>query len=198
MIFTNDCFFSQWKRDWVVLLWFSLTVLFLKMHALCPRKPLSLGQMRVHHHKTSDWLRLWVSIWKAFIGVGRTFSNNSIVLSLIALKKKKKDWKIRRGFSLEFYHESESCSVISNSLQSHGLYSPRNSWGQNAGLGSCSLLRGIFRTQGSNPGLPYCRRILYQLSHKGILPYKSTNKTMQKPYTTIFTIIQLKESQFKF
>ena len=30
-----------------------------------------------------------------------------------------------------------------------------------------SLLQGIFPTQGSNPGLPRCRRILYQLSHKG-------------------------------
>ena len=29
------------------------------------------------------------------------------------------------------------------------------------------LLQGIFPTQGSNPGLPSCRRILYQLSHKG-------------------------------
>ena len=27
--------------------------------------------------------------------------------------------------------------------------------------------RGIFTTQGSNPGLPRCRWILYQLSHKG-------------------------------
>ena len=27
--------------------------------------------------------------------------------------------------------------------------------------------RGIFPTQGSNPGLPHCRQILYQLSHKG-------------------------------
>ena len=26
---------------------------------------------------------------------------------------------------------------------------------------------GIFPTQGSNPGLPYCRQILYQLSNKG-------------------------------
>ena len=26
---------------------------------------------------------------------------------------------------------------------------------------------GTFPTQGSNPGLPHCRRILYQLSHKG-------------------------------
>ena len=27
--------------------------------------------------------------------------------------------------------------------------------------------RGIFLTQGSNPGLPHCRQILYQLSHRG-------------------------------
>ena len=34
-------------------------------------------------------------------------------------------------------------------------------------MGSLSLLQGIFPTQGSNPGLPNCRWILYQLSHKG-------------------------------
>ena len=45
--------------------------------------------------------------------------------------------------------------------------SPWNSPGQNTGVGSLSLLQGIFPTQASNPGLPYCRRILYQLSHKG-------------------------------
>ena len=33
---------------------------------------------------------------------------------------------------------------------------------------SLSLLQGIFPTQGLNPGLLHCRRILYQLSHKGI------------------------------
>ena len=49
-------------------------------------------------------------------------------------------------------------------LRPHGLYSPRNSPGQNTGVGSLSLLRGIFPSQGSNPGLPRCRRIL---SHKG-------------------------------
>ena len=62
---------------------------------------------------------------------------------------------------------SESRSVVSNSLRPHGLYSPWNSLGQNTGVGSCALLQGIFPTQGSNPGLPYCRLILYQLSHKG-------------------------------
>ena len=59
--------------------------------------------------------------------------------------------------------ESESCSVVSDSLQPHGLYSPWNSPGQNTGVGSLSLLRGIFPTQGSNPGLLHFRQILYQL-----------------------------------
>ena len=61
----------------------------------------------------------------------------------------------------------ENCSVMSNSFQPHGLYSPWNSPGQNTGVGSLSILQGIFPTQGSNPGLPQCRQILYQLSHKG-------------------------------
>ena len=56
---------------------------------------------------------------------------------------------------------------MSNSLWPHGLYSPWNSPGQSTGVGSLSLLQGIFPTQGLNPGLPCCRRILYQLSHKG-------------------------------
>ena len=31
----------------------------------------------------------------------------------------------------------------------------------------CSLLQEIFPTQGSNPGLPHCRQILFHLSHQG-------------------------------
>ena len=49
----------------------------------------------------------------------------------------------------------------------HGLYSPWNSPGQNIGVGNLSLLKGIFPTQGSNPGLSHCRWILYQLNHQG-------------------------------
>ena len=63
--------------------------------------------------------------------------------------------------------ENESRSVVSDSLRPHGLHSPRNSPGQNAGVGSLSLLQGIFPTQGSNPGLSHCIQILYHLSHKG-------------------------------
>ena len=38
---------------------------------------------------------------------------------------------------------------------------------QATGVGSLSLLQGIFPTQGLNPDLPHGRWILYQLSHKG-------------------------------
>ena len=66
-----------------------------------------------------------------------------------------------------FLVKSESCSAISDSFQPHGLYSPWNSPGQDTGVGNLCLLQGIFPSQGSNPGLLHCRRILYQLSHKG-------------------------------
>ena len=62
--------------------------------------------------------------------------------------------------------KSESCSVVSDSFWPRGLYSPWNSPGQNTGV-SHSLLQGIFPTQGSNPVLPHCRWVLYQLSHQG-------------------------------
>ena len=58
--------------------------------------------------------------------------------------------------------ESETRSVVSNSLRPHGLILQTRT-----GMGSLSLLQGIFPTKGSNPGLPHCRQILYQLSHKG-------------------------------
>ena len=61
---------------------------------------------------------------------------------------------------------------MSDSLQRHGLYSLWNFPGQNTGAGRLSFLQGIFPTQGSNPGLPHCRRILYQLSHQ----LESTNR----------------------
>ena len=46
-------------------------------------------------------------------------------------------------------------------LQSMEFFRP------DTGVGSCSLLQGIFPTQGSNPSLLHCRQILYQLSHQG-------------------------------
>ena len=66
---------------------------------------------------------------------------------------------------------SGSLSVTSDSLRPHGLYSPWNSPGLNTGVGSLSLLQGIFPTQESNPSLLFCRRILYQLRSPRILEW---------------------------
>ena len=67
---------------------------------------------------------------------------------------------------------AKKVKVMFDSLWPHGLWparhlSPWNSPGQNTRVDSHSLLQGIFPTQGSNPGLPYCRQILYHLSHQG-------------------------------
>ena len=56
---------------------------------------------------------------------------------------------------------------VRHNLATKQLYSPWDSPVQSTGVGSLSLLQGIVPTQGSNPGLPLCRWILYQLSHKG-------------------------------
>ena len=56
--------------------------------------------------------------------------------------------------------DPRDCSPPGSSV--HG-----DSPGQSTGVGCHALLQGIFLTQGSNPDLPYCRRILYHLSHQG-------------------------------
>ena len=65
-----------------------------------------------------------------------------------------------------------SCSVESDSVTPWAVACQRSlvhgdSPGQNTGVGCLSLPQGFFPTQGSNPGLPPCRRILYCLSHQG-------------------------------
>ena len=78
-------------------------------------------------------------------------------------------YKIRKKVMKMSFNSSVSCSVMSDSLQPHGLYlirflCPWNSPGKNTGVGCHALLYGIFPTQGLNPGLPPCRCILYCLS----------------------------------
>ena len=85
----------------------------------------------------------------------------------IPKKKKKKKasgltwtWDVQAGKMQ--VKVAQSCLT----LRPHGLNSPGNSPGQNTGVGSLSLLQGIFPIQGSDPGLLQGRQILYQLSHK--------------------------------
>ena len=81
--------------------------------------------------------------------------------------RRKEPWFDRRSCYTIISQRIESCSVMSDYLRPHVLYTPWNSPGQNTGVGSLSLLQGIFPTQGWNPGLPHFRWILYQLSQKG-------------------------------
>ena len=65
-----------------------------------------------------------------------------------------------------------SHSVVSDSLWPRGLQPARllcpwDSPGKNTGVGCHALLQGIFWAQGSNPGLPHRRQILYCLDHQG-------------------------------
>ena len=72
------------------------------------------------------------------------------------------------------------CAVLSGSIMSDsatpwmvcslpGSSVLGDSPGKDTGVGSLSLLQGIFPTQGSNPGLLHCRQILHHLSHQGSL-----------------------------
>ena len=52
-------------------------------------------------------------------------------------------------------------------LQADSLLTKPPGKPKNTGMGSLSLLQGIFPTQGSNRRLSRCRWVLYQLSHQG-------------------------------
>ena len=64
---------------------------------------------------------------------------------------------------------AHSCPTLCHPMD----YSPpgssvhEDSPGKNTEVGCHALLQGIFPTQGSNPGLPHCRQILYHLSYQG-------------------------------
>ena len=79
-------------------------------------------------------------------------------------------WKPLFGLS------SPACVRMSvtqpNSWRCHGLSPTRlpcpwNPSGQNTGVGCHFHLQGVFLTQGLNPGLLHCRRMLYHLSYEG-------------------------------
>ena len=68
---------------------------------------------------------------------------------------------------------------------------PWNSPGHSTGVGSLSLLQGIFQAQESNLGLPHCKQILSQLSYKGsqYLPIINTFCETYLSYAYLFVYI---------
>ena len=82
------------------------------------------------------------------------------------------------GFSRREYWRGSPCpppgdlpnpwiAPRSPALQADSLLSEPPGKPMNTGVGSLSLLQGIFPTQESNQGLLHCRQILYQLSYQG-------------------------------
>ena len=75
-------------------------------------------------------------------------------------------WSSRRLIPLwgmsEWVKVAQSCPTLCNPMD----YTVWNSPGQNTGVGSLSLLQGLFPTQGSNPGFLHCMWILFQLSYQ--------------------------------
>ena len=100
-----------------------------------------------------------------------SFFPSSYSLSLCNLHVKKKNVRPvmfpTSGFSLCLVVQScpTVCDRMDFSLPGSSVH--RDSPGQSTGVGSLSFLQSIFPTQGSNPGLPRSRQILYHLSHQG-------------------------------
>ena len=89
----------------------------------------SSGNRDVYIYSFPKWIPFISIYW--LISLARTFRTSF-----------KRNGKSNSVSFLILKSESEICSVISNSLWLHGLYNPRNSPGQNTGVGSLSLLQG--------------------------------------------------------
>ena len=117
------------------------------MSSECQEKQVVLNTKRIHE-PVQVWKfgELGFSLW--FNQYPAVYQGQVIPLtqSLSTIKK-----NVRYIKFMNVEHESRS--VVSDSLQPHGLYSPWNSPGQKTGMGSLSLFQGIFPTQESNPGL---------------------------------------------
>ena len=74
---------------------------------------------------------------------------------------------------------AQSCPTLYDPMDCSqpGSFGHGDSLGKNTGVGSLSLVQGIFLTQESNQRLLHCRWILYQLSYQG-----SPKKVLSRPY----------------
>ena len=69
--------------------------------------------------------------------------------------------------SSQFSSVTQSCPTLCDSIDCSlpGSSVHGDSPGKNAGVGCHAPLQGIFPIQGSNPGFPHCRQIIYHLTH---------------------------------
>ena len=124
----------------------------------------------------------WYWKWKFFLfniflrisTIDTIFCPLSVILKIIVSYNFFSLANLMHVNSKYFFEKSESVSL---SLLPHGLkharlFCPWNSPGKNTGMGSHSLLQGIFLTQGSNSGLLHCRQIPLPSEPPGKPPLK--------------------------
>ena len=78
-------------------------------------------------------------------------------------------WRFYEAMPLLLCLAAQSCPTLCNPMDCSppGSSVHGDSPGKKTGVGCCALLRGIFPTQGLNPGPPHCRGILHHLSYQG-------------------------------
>ena len=103
---------------------------------------------------------MWVSFIMRKIAVRGDLNHlHRVVLPGLCLKM-----KVLIAQSCPTLWDPMNCSPPGSSV--HGILQAWRIF-KNTGMGSHSVLQGIFLTQGLNLGLPHCRQIFYRLSHQG-------------------------------
>ena len=122
------------------------------------------------HPQCPDWKPITLaasSISTGWLASGQTFSYHK---SHVALHPPESQGPGRADPNVHVYLVAQSCLTLCDPMNMDcnlpGSSVHGDSPGKNTGVGCYTLLQGIFPTQGSNPGLPHCRRILYHLSHQ--------------------------------
>ena len=104
-------------------------------------------------------LDMWRDLWEILI-----LCRNALELVRINEKGQEEEISVSRS---QFRVKVKSLSCVRLFATPWTVSLPGSSGGgKSTGVGCHFLLQGIFPTQGSNPCLPHCKLILYQLSHK--------------------------------
>ena len=125
----------------------------MRKNSICKHVPLFIPEREsVSRSVTSD------SLWPYGLQLDRLFTVRGILQARIL------EWA-----DISFFRRSSQPRDQTQVSHTAGDSLPAEPQGKpkNIGVSSHSLLQGIFPTHGSNPGLPHCRQILYQLGHQG-------------------------------
>ena len=159
--------YSRKKHQYPRISQVTVMVLSRYCHTLRPRRGFSIVQWEYCTPMTSLSIPPDLSLLIVFFKI---YVDECLIYAYFIIGIFYKEWnkKFFYVYIYIFIGESESHSVMSDSLWPHGLCSLCSSPGQNTGVGILFLLQGIFPIQGLNPSLPY----IHMFVHICIYTYK--------------------------